>query len=53
LLRGAAVASIGPITSATIRKLGLTVTIEAKESTMHGLVRAIADHFRDPKPGES
>ena len=53
LLRGAAVASIGPITSATIRKLGLTVTIEAKESTMQGLVRAIADHFRGPKPGES
>ena len=53
LLRGAAVASIGPITSATIRKLGLTVTIEAKESTMQGLVRAIAEHFRGPKPGES
>ena len=53
LLRGAAVASIGPITSATIRKLGLTVTIEAKESTMQGLVQAIADYFRGPKPGES
>jgi len=53
LLRGAAVASIGPITSATIRKLGLTVTIEAKESTMQGLVRAIAYHFRGPKSGES
>jgi len=46
LLRGVAVASIGPITSETIRKLGLTVTIEAKESTMPGLVRAIEDHFR-------
>jgi uroporphyrinogen III methyltransferase/synthase len=45
LLRGVAIASIGPITSETIRKLGLTVTIEAKESTMPGLVRAIERHF--------
>ena len=53
LLRGAAVASIGPITSATIRKLGLTVTIEARESTVKGLARAIADHFRGLRSGES
>jgi uroporphyrinogen III methyltransferase/synthase len=53
LLRGVAIASIGPITSETIRKLGLTVTIEAKESTMPGLVRAIEDHFRSPALGES
>jgi uroporphyrinogen III methyltransferase/synthase len=46
LLSGVAIASIGPITSATIRMLGLNVTIEAKESTMPGLVRAIEDHFR-------
>jgi uroporphyrinogen-III synthase len=46
LLRGVAIASIGPITSETVRKLGLTVTIEAKESTMPGLVRAIEGHFR-------
>ena len=46
LLRGVVIASIGPITSETIRKLGLTVAIEAKESTMPGLVRAIEDHFR-------
>jgi uroporphyrinogen III methyltransferase/synthase len=52
LLRGVAIASIGPITSETIRKLGLTVTIEAKESTMSGLVRAIGDHFRMQTPGE-
>jgi len=53
LLRGTVVASIGPITSATIRKLGLTVTIEAKESTVSGLARAIEEHFRSPKSGES
>jgi len=50
LLHRVAIASIGPITSETIRKLGLTVTIEAKESTMPGLVRAIKDHFRMQTP---
>ena len=43
-LRGVVIASIGPITSATLRKLGLTVTLEARESTMAGLVRAISEH---------
>jgi uroporphyrinogen III methyltransferase/synthase len=52
LLRGVAVASIGPITSETIRKLGLNVTIEATESTMPGLVRAIEGHFRMQTPSE-
>ena len=52
LLRGVAIASIGPITSETIRKLGLTVTIEAKECTIPGLVRAIGDHFRMQTPGD-
>ena len=52
LLRGVAIASIGPITSETIRKLGLLVTIEARESTMPGLVRAIEDHFKAQAPGE-
>ena len=52
LLRGVAIASIGPITSQTIRKLGLTVTIEAKQSTIPGLVRAIEGHFRGQTLGE-
>jgi uroporphyrinogen III methyltransferase/synthase len=52
LLRGVAIASIGPITSQTIRKLGLAVTIEAEESTITGLVRAIERHFRGQTPGE-
>jgi len=34
-------ASIGPVTSATLRELGLPIAIEAKEFTMPGLVRAI------------
>ena len=52
LLRGAAIASIGPITSQTIRKLGLTVTIEAKQSTIPELIRAIERHFSGKTPGE-
>jgi uroporphyrinogen III methyltransferase/synthase len=52
LLRAVAIASIGPITSETIRKLGLPVTIEAKQSTIPGLVRAIERHFRGKTPGE-
>jgi uroporphyrinogen-III synthase len=34
-------ASIGPVTSATLRKLQLPVAIEAREFTMGGLIRAI------------
>jgi uroporphyrinogen III methyltransferase/synthase len=52
LLRGVAIASIGPITSQTIRKLGLTVTIEADPSTIPGLVRAVERHFRGQAGGE-
>ncbi len=44
-LQEVAVASIGPITSKTIREHGLEVSIEAKESTVPGLVQAIHDHF--------
>ena len=36
-------ASIGPVTSATLRQLGLTVDIEAREYTMAGLVDAIVE----------
>jgi len=46
VLRGVAVASIGPVTSETARKLGLEVAIEARESTIPGLVEAIKKHFR-------
>jgi uroporphyrinogen-III synthase len=34
-------ASIGPVTSATLRELQMPVTIEAREFTMGGLIRAI------------
>lgn len=36
-------ASIGPVTSSTLRQLGLPVDIEAKEFTIPGLIRAIVE----------
>jgi uroporphyrinogen-III synthase len=41
-LDGIQLASIGPITSATLRQHGLAVDIEAKTYTIPGLIRAIA-----------
>jgi uroporphyrinogen-III synthase len=41
LLKGVQIASIGPVTSATLRELKLPVTLEAREFTMGGLIRAI------------
>ena len=43
LLGGTQTASIGPVTSATLRELGLPVDIEAREFTIPGLVTAIVD----------
>src|SRR4051812_2995876 len=40
MLRGIRLASIGPVTSATLRSLGMEPDIEAKQYTMEGLVRA-------------
>jgi uroporphyrinogen-III synthase len=40
-LQGIQLASIGPVTSATLRELQLPVAIEAREFTMGGLIRAI------------
>ena len=39
------VASIGPITSDTVRRRGLTVDVEATEHTVGGLVAALVAHF--------
>ncbi len=38
------VASIGPVTSATARELGIRVTVEARVHTITGLVDALVDH---------
>jgi uroporphyrinogen-III synthase len=40
-LDGVLMASIGPVTSATLREVGLSVDIAAREFTIPGLVRAI------------
>jgi uroporphyrinogen-III synthase len=41
LLRDVCLASIGPVTSTTLREAGFPPTIEAREYTMSGLVKAI------------
>jgi uroporphyrinogen III methyltransferase/synthase len=41
ILEGIQFASIGPVTSATLRELGLPVHIEAKQYTIPGLIDAI------------
>ncbi|OAQ20787.1 uroporphyrinogen-III C-methyltransferase [Thermosulfurimonas dismutans] len=47
LLEGVVLASIGPITSETLRKLGHPPQIEAREYTIPGLVSAILDYFSE------
>ena len=44
-LASAKVASIGPVTSETLREAGMHVDIEAKESTVPGLVAAIESFY--------
>jgi len=44
-------AAIGPITAATARELGISVTIEAERFTVPGLVEAIARHFAPAESG--
>jgi len=46
VLEGIKFASIGPVTSATLRELGLPVHIEAEEYTIPGLIRAIESQLR-------
>ena len=46
VLAGIQMASIGPVTSATLRDLGLPVDISARQYTIPGLVEAIVDAAR-------
>ena len=46
LMRGVAVASIGPITTESAEKLGFKVQITAETFTIPGLVDAICRHYR-------
>jgi uroporphyrinogen-III synthase len=43
-LENASLASIGPVTSSTLRELGLRVDIQAREYTIPGLIDAIVAH---------
>jgi uroporphyrinogen-III synthase len=45
LLDGVKLASIGPVTTATLKELGLKADIRAREYTIPGLVEAIANAF--------
>jgi len=45
LLDGVMVASIGPITSASARELGLRVDVQAAEYTIDGLIQAVLNYF--------
>jgi uroporphyrinogen III methyltransferase/synthase len=49
LLRNVTAASIGPVTSATARELGLRVDVEASRYTIPGLVEALVEHFERMK----
>jgi len=40
-------ASIGPVTTAAARAIGIDIVVEANESTIPGLVNAIVDHFAE------
>ncbi|MGH9451192.1 MAG: uroporphyrinogen-III C-methyltransferase [Terriglobia bacterium] len=46
-LQNVRIASIGSVTSETLRGLGMKVDIEAVESTIPGLVEAMEDYFRN------
>jgi uroporphyrinogen III methyltransferase/synthase len=46
----ARVASIGPVTSATLRELGVRVDVEAREYTIPGLLAAVRELFERAEP---
>lgn len=49
LLKDVVVASIGPITTATAKEMGIRVDVEAAEYTIPGLTKAIVDHLANKK----
>ena len=46
LIKGVTIASIGPITSDTAKKLGFDVHITAEDYTIPGLVEAILQYYK-------
>ena len=51
-MRRARVASIGPATTAAARKWGVAPDVEAAESTIPGMTRAIVSFYRESERGE-
>jgi len=45
LLKGIAIACIGPVTARTVKEWGMKVQIQPKQYTIPGLTRAIARYF--------
>ncbi|MCL5123634.1 MAG: uroporphyrinogen-III C-methyltransferase [Deltaproteobacteria bacterium] len=46
LLEGTVIASIGPVTSNTLERHGLKASIEAREYTIDGLLKALTDYYK-------
>jgi uroporphyrinogen III methyltransferase/synthase len=49
MLQGVRIASIGPVTSKTLRKLGLSVDLEPEKYTTAGLAEALVKHWREQR----
>ncbi len=50
LLKGIAIACIGPVTARTVKEWGLKVRIQPKQYTIPGLTRAIAEYYNLSNP---
>jgi len=50
LVKGIAIACIGPVTAGTAKERGLNVRIQPKQYTIPALTQAIAEYFSPPKP---
>jgi len=48
LLQGVVIVSIGPLTSGTAERLGLTVHVEPKDYTLEGMVAALIAYYQKP-----
>lgn len=51
-MKRASVASIGPVTTATARRWGVAPDVEAAESTIPGMARAIVSYYGKPERSE-
>jgi uroporphyrinogen III methyltransferase/synthase len=53
LLSGVTIASLGPLTSATLRSHGLQVTVEAAVPTVEALIEVLQGYFAHTGAGSS